>query len=403
MMAAGICANNGAEVVLFEKNGMLGKKLRITGKGRCNITNACGMATFMENVTTNGKFLYSVINQFSPKDTINFFKKNGLDVKIERGNRVFPQSDKAIDIVHVMENFVKKSNCKILNERVKNLIIQSGKCCGVETFNSEKIYSDAVIIATGGMSYPKTGATGDGYKIANRVGHTIVELRPSLVPLESNSDYCSKMQGLSLKNVSLELVEKISDKVIYKDFGEMLFTHFGVSGPIILSSSAHMTNNKNYYIKIDLKPALNLEQLDKRIVRDFDKFKNKNFSNSLDNLLPKKLIPIIVNMSGIPENTKCNQITKELRLNLAKLIKSFTIDIKGCRPIDEAIITSGGIKVSEINPKTMESKLIKSLYFAGEVLDVDAYTGGFNLQIAFSTGYVAGLSAARGEWFLWFQ
>lgn len=397
MMAAGICANNGVEVVLIEKNDMLGKKLRITGKGRCNITNACDAETFMANVPTNGKFLYSALSKFSPKDTIIFFEKNGLDVKIERGNRVFPQSDKASDVVAAMENFVKKSNCKILNERVKNLIIQAEKCCGIETFNGEKIFSDAVVIATGGMSYPKTGATGDGYKIASQAGHTIVELRPSLVPLESNNDFCSKMQGLSLKNVSLELVEKNSDKAVYKDFGEMIFTHFGVSGPIILSLSAHMKKNKNYYIKIDLKPALSLEQLDKRIVRDFDKFKNKNFGNSLNDLLPKKLIPIIIDLSGIPKDTKCNQITKELRMNLVKLIKSFTVDIRGFRPIEEAIITSGGVKVSEVNPKTMESKLVKSLYFAGEVLDVDAYTGGFNLQIAFSTGYVAGISAARGE------
>lgn len=397
MMAAGICANNGAEVILLEKNDMLGKKLRITGKGRCNITNACDVENFMSNVPTNGRFLYSAISKFSSEDTINFFKKNGLDVKIERGNRVFPQSDKAIDVVRAMENFVYNSGCKILNERVKNLMIQSEKCCGVETFSGEKIFSDAVIIATGGKSYPKTGATGDGYKIASKAGHTIVELRPSLVPLECYGDLCQELQGLSLRNVSLELIEKISDKVVYKDFGEMLFTHFGVSGPIVLSSSAHMKKNKNYYIKIDLKPALSIEQLDKRIVRDFEMFKNKNFSNSLNKLLPKKFIPVIVNLSGISEYTKCNQITKEMRLRLANLIKAFTFDVKGFRPIDEAIITSGGVKVSEINPKTMESKLVKSLYFAGEILDVDAYTGGFNLQIAFSTGYVAGLSAARGE------
>lgn len=397
MMAGGFCAHSGAEVILLEKNNMLGKKLRITGKGRCNVTNACDAETFMSNVPTNGRFLYSAISQFSPKDTINFFEENGLKLKIERGNRVFPQSDKAIDVVKAMENFVRESGCKVLNERVKKLIIKSGKCCGVETFSGEKIFSDAVIIATGGKSYPKTGSTGDGYKIASKAGHTIVELRPSLVPLEANGTLCREMQGLSLRNVSLELIEKISNKVVYKDFGEMLFTHFGVSGPIVLSASAHMKKNKNYYIKIDLKPALSIEQLDKRIIRDFDKFKNKNFSNSLSELLPRKLIPVIIKLSGIPENTKCNQITKEMRLKFAMLIKSVTFDIKGFRPLDEAIITSGGVKVSEINPKTMESKLVKSLYFAGEILDIDAYTGGFNLQIAFSTGYVAGLSAARGE------
>ena len=397
MMAAGVCAQNGAEVVLIEKNNMLGKKLRITGKGRCNITNACPMETFMSNVPTNGKFLYGAISKFSPEDTISFFEQNGVNVKIERGNRVFPQSDKAIDVVNAMEKFVIKSGCQILNEKVKNLTVNNGRCCGIKTFSGKKIFSDAVIIATGGKSYPKTGSTGDGYKLAQEVGHTVVDLRPSLVPLESFGGECKELQGLSLKNVAVELIEKNSDKVVYKDFGEMLFTHFGVSGPIILSASAHMKKNKNYYIKIDLKPALTNEQLDKRITRDFEKFKNKNFVNSLNELLPKKLIPVIIRLSGISAELKCNQITREMRQNLGKIIKGFVVDIKGFRPLDEAIITSGGVEVSQINPKTMESKLIKSLYFAGEVLDVDAYTGGFNLQIAFSTGYVAGISAAKGD------
>ena len=397
MMAAGICAQNGAEVFLIEKNNMLGKKLRITGKGRCNVTNACDVETFMANVPRNGRFLYSALSRFSPADTIDFFERNGVNLKVERGNRVFPKSDKAIDIVRAMENFVTNTNCKILNQKVKKVLVNAGKCYGIETFDGEEICSDAVIIATGGKSYPKTGSTGDGYKMAKNVGHTIVEPQPSLVPLETFGCECKELQGLSLKNVAVELVEKSSGRVVYKDFGEMLFTHFGLSGPIILSASAHMIKNKNYYIKIDLKPALSPEQLDKRLTRDFEKFKNKNFSNSLGELLPKKLIPVVVRLSGIPEDTKCNQITKEMRTKLVKLLKNFTFEIKGFRPIDEAIITSGGIKISEVKPKTMESKLVKSLYFAGEVLDVDAYTGGFNLQIAFSTGYLAGLFAAEGE------
>ena len=397
MMAANVCSKNNAEVILIEKNNMLGKKLRITGKGRCNVTNSCNLETFMSNVPTNSKFLYGALSRFSPQDAIDFFEKNGLKLKIERGNRVFPQSDKAIDVVKVFENLVQETGCKVLNNRVKKLIVNNKKCCGVEFSGGEKILSDAVILATGGKSYPKTGSTGDGYKMAQNVGHTIVEIRPSLVPLESFNDFCKQLQGLSLKNVSVELIDKNTETVVYKDFGEMLFTHYGVSGPIILSASAHMKKDKNYYIKIDLKPALTVNQLDRRIVCDFEKFKNKNFSNSLNNLLPQKLIPVIIKLSGIPEYIKCNQITKEMRMNLINLLKNFFVEISGVRPIEEAVITSGGIKVSEVNPKTMESKLIKSLYFAGEILDVDAYTGGFNLQIAFSTGYLAGLSAGLEE------
>ncbi len=399
MMAAGVCAQNGANVTLIEKNELVGRKLRITGKGRCNITNACDESSFISNVTSNGKFLYSAINNFNSYDTIDFFKEHGMEVKIERGNRVFPQSDKAIDVVNVLKSFVKDSGCKILNKRAKELLTCDGICKGIITDRKEKIFSDAVIIATGGKSYPRTGSTGDGYKMAKAVGHSIESLQPSLVPLECKNNWCSELQGLSLRNVQIELVDNDLNKVIYKDFGEMIFTHFGVSGPIILSASTHIKNinSKNYSIKIDLKPALTQEQLDKRLMKDFSKYINRDFGNSLGDLLPRKLIPIIVKLSGVPETLKCNQITKDMRRNLIDILKGLIIDIKDFRPIEEAIVTSGGIKTSEINPKTMESKIVKELYFAGEVMDVDAYTGGFNLQIAFSTGYLAGIFASKGD------
>lgn len=399
MMAAGICATKGAKTILIEKNDMVGKKLRITGKGRCNITNACEVDTFISNVASNGNFLYSAVNNFTPQDTISFFKKHGMDIKVERGNRVFPQSDKAIDVVNVMKRFVDDSGCKILKSRVKELIIIDGECKGAITCDGEKINADAVIIATGGKSYPRTGSTGDGYKLAEKVGHTIIPLRPSLVPLEACENWCAELQGLSLKNIAIRLINTSSNKVVYKDFGEMLFTHFGLSGPVILSASAHIKDalKEKYSIKIDLKPALTYEQLDKRVTRDFQKYINKDYTNALDDLLPKKMIPVIVKLSGIKSDLKCHQITKDMRKKLVEVLKGLTINIKGFRPIDEAIITSGGIKTSEINPKTMESKKIKSLYFAGEIIDVDAYTGGFNLQIAFSTGFLAGTFASKGE------
>lgn len=399
MMAAGFCAQNGADVTLIEKNELVGKKLRITGKGRCNITNACDENTFISNITSNGKFLYSAINNFNSYDTIDFFEKHGMKVKIERGNRAFPQSDKAIDVVNVLKSFVKDCGCKILNKRAREILVDDGMCKGIITDRKEKIFSDAVIISTGGKSYPRTGSTGDGYKMAKAVGHSIENLQPSLVPLECKNNWCSELQGLSLRNVQIELIDNDLNKVIYKDFGEMIFTHFGVSGPIILSASAHIKNinSKNYSIKIDLKPALTQEQLDKRLMKDFSKYINRDFGNSLGDLLPRKLIPIIVKLSGIPETLKCNQITKDMRKNLVDILKGLIINIKDFRPIEEAIVTSGGIKTSEINPKTMESKIVKNLYFAGEVIDVDAYTGGFNLQIAFSTGYLAGIFASKGD------
>ena len=392
MMAAGIAARRGLRVIIVEKNNRVGRKLMITGKGRCNITNNCDSDKFIASVPSNGKFLYSAINSFSTADTMNFFQNNGLEIKTERGNRVFPKSDKAVDVVDTLYKFIKHKNCKLIKGTVKRLIIDNDKLKGVEIEGVGDLYSSSVIIACGGNSYPLTGSTGDGYKFASQVGHTIKELRPSLVPLVSATSWCKDVMGLSLKNVSINVNDTVKNKVIYSDFGEMIFTHFGVSGPIILSASSHMRNMSynRYSIEIDLKPALTLQKLDERLQRDFLKFINKDISNSLGDLLPRKLIPVIIKIADINPQIKCNAVTKETRERLAKVIKKLSVSISGFRPIEEAIITSGGVLTKEINPKTMESKIMKGLYFAGEVIDVDAYTGGFNLQIAFSTGYLAG-------------
>lgn len=397
MMAAGVAARKGLKVIIIEKNNKVGRKLMITGKGRCNITNNCSTSEFISFVPSNGKFLYSAINSFSTLDTMKFFAENGLELKIERGNRVFPKSDKAVDVVDTMNRFIKHINCSLIKGTVKKLIIENHVLKGVELENGINVYSKSVIVATGGKSYPLTGSTGDGYNFAIQAGHTIKELRPSLVPLVSSTPWCKELQGLSLKNISINVHDNVKNKTIYKDFGEMLFTHFGLSGPIILSSSAHMKDMSpdRYSISIDLKPALTLQKLDMRLQRDFLKFQNKDLINSLVELLPKKLIPVIIKILDINPRMKCNTITKEIREMLARTIKNLTIDIDGFRPIEEAIITSGGVKTKEINPKTMESKLLKGLYFAGEIIDVDAYTGGFNLQIAFSTGYLAGASVCK--------
>lgn len=396
MMAAHTCALYGREVILIEKNERLGKKLLITGKGRCNITNNCDVNTIIANVTSNNKFLYSAVNQFTPQDTINYFENGGLEVKTERGNRVFPVSDRAKDVELVLENNIKSSNVLVINKKAVNILTDDSKIIGVKLDDGREISAESVIIATGGKSYPKTGSTGDGYIFAQKLGHKIITPKPSLVPIVTNEEWCKKAQGLSLKNVTVSVFYKDNQKPLFCELGEMLFTHFGVSGPLILSASAHMKNGdlSDYKIKIDLKPALNEKQLDARILRDFKENTNRDFGNSLGKLLPKKIIPIIIKMSGIPYEMKVNQITKEMRTKLCSVIKGLSLTVKEFRPIEEAIITAGGIDVSQINPKTMESKLIKGLYFAGEVIDLDAYTGGFNLQIAFSTGYVAGLSSA---------
>ena len=391
------------DVTILEKNDVLGKKILVTGKGRCNITNGAEISEFINNIPGNGKFLYSAFENFNNKDIIKLLKEEGLETKEERGNRIFPVTDNANDVRVSLSRKVRKLGIEVLtNAKVEKVIVKDGIAIGVEYNNNEKMYGDKIIISTGGASYPTTGSTGDGYEMAKEVGHTIKEIRPSLVPLETyEKRYCKEMQGLSLRNIEIKLIDTQKDKTIYKDFGEMMFTHFGVTGPVIISSSAHLVRYKNINqlmkdkkikLIIDLKPALSIEKLDDRILRDFAEFKNKEFKNSLDKLLPQKMIPVIIELSKIEPDKKVNEITKEERLNLVKIIKNLEMYISGFRPISEAIVTAGGISTKEINPKTMESKIVKNLYFAGEVIDVDAYTGGFNLQIAYSTGYTAGMN-----------
>ena len=395
LMAAGTAAENGHNVVLVERNDKVARKVMITGKGRCNVTNNCTLINdLIQNVPTNGRFLYGAFSKFMPIDTMEFFEDMGVALKVERGNRVFPESDKAVEIVDALNAFSSDAGVKRIKGRATSLIAENGEIKGVKLEDSEEISADAVIVATGGASYPLTGSTGDGYELAKQVGHTVTELKPSLVPLVCHEGFCMDLQGLSLRNIEITVLDTDTYKEVYKDFGEMLFTHFGVSGPLVLSASSHMKDIKprKYEIHIDLKPALSYEQLDKRIQRDFLENSNKNFINALDALLPKKLVPVIVKLSGIKPAVKVNQITKQQRSELVNLLKDLKVTVNGFRPIEEAIVTSGGVSVKEIDPKTMESKLVKGLYFAGEVIDVDAYTGGFNLQIAFSTGKLAGSS-----------
>ncbi len=402
MMAAISSAEKGNEVVILEKMQSLGRKLLISGKGRCNITSSLEMDEFIKNTPGNGMFLYSCFKQFTNSDIIKFLKNEGLEVKEERGNRIFPVTDKSIDVLKCFTKRIKRLKIKIKYEaKVEKILSERGHVVGV-IVNGNVMKADKVILATGGNSYPLTGSTGDGYKLVKELGHTVTKIRPSLVPLESyNKETCKDLQGLSLKNVKIQLKDLDNKKVIYEDFGEMIFTHFGVSGPTILSSSAHLVRyknieeklkNKNIILSIDLKPALSEEKLDGRILKDFAKQKNREFKNSLGELLPHKLINTIIERSKINPNKKINEISKEERKKLLKLLKQFDVEISNFRPIEEAIITSGGVNIKEINPKTMESKIIHGLYFAGEVIDVDSYTGGFNLQIAYSTGYVAGIS-----------
>lgn len=396
MLAAGTAASMGRNTILIEKNEKLGKKLFITGKGRCNVTNAADFDEFMKNIPKNNKFFYSAFNSFSNEDLIALLNSLGLKTKTERGGRIFPESDKSSDVIKALEKYLHMYKAEVkLNTKAIEVRQENGMVSGVLLENGHFIECSSVIICTGGVSYPQTGSTGDGYKIAEMTGHSVTELIPSLVPLVSGDEFIKDLQGLSLKNVAIKAYA--DDKQVYEDFGEMLFTHYGLSGPIILSASffisEHLRRNKSIKLAIDLKPALSEEELDKRLLRDFEKNTNKHFKNSLDELLPQKLIPVIIMLSGISEAKEVHQITKEERKSLVRLLKNLTVTIKGTRPIEEAIVTSGGIKLKEINPKTMESKLVKGLYFAGEVIDLDAFTGGFNLQIAFSTGYVAGMNA----------
>ncbi|MDD2502767.1 MAG: NAD(P)/FAD-dependent oxidoreductase [Clostridia bacterium] len=393
MMAAATAGSRGLDVTLMEKNQKLGRKLYLTGKGRCNITNNADMEEFIANVPTNAKFLYSAFYTFTNQQLIALLNQLGLKTKVERGNRVFPVSDKSSDVIKALEKHLDNNHVQRLTGEVEKLIIENNQISAVKLKDNCVVPCDCVVVATGGISYPATGSTGDGYRFAGELGHTIVSTKPSLVPLETTEGWPAQAQGLSLRNISVSVIEKRNRK-IFEEFGEMIFTHYGVSGPVILSASSYLRKMESgrYRILIDLKPALSEEQLDARIQRDFTKYARKNFSNSLDDLLPQKLIPIIVQLSEIQGDKPVNQITRDERHALVTILKGLGLTIKGFRPINGAIITSGGVSTKEIDPSTMESKLISGLFFAGEVIDVDAYTGGFNLQIAFSTGYLAGMS-----------
>ena len=400
MLAAITSAKEDNDVIILEKTSSLGNKLKITGKGRCNITFAGNEEDFKKNIVSNYKFMYSSFSSFSNEDVIKYFNSIGIKTKIERGGRVFPENDRAEDVVLALEKEIKKYNIKVMyNAKVTKLIVENSNIKAVKLENGEIIKLDKCIITTGGKSYSSTGSTGDGYKLLKDVGHSITEIFPALVPLKSDDIICKRLQGLSLKNVSVKFVDKTTKKEIYSDFGEMMFSHFGLTGPVILSGSSRLNKvkniteklkNKDIEVIIDLKPALDVNMLDKRIIRDFEKYLNKEFKNSLDDLLPQKMIPVAIEKSGIKEDIRVHQITKEQREKLVNIIKNLKLDIAGFMPIDMAIVTSGGVNVKEVNPKTMESKIVKGLYIAGELLDLDAYTGGYNLQIAFSTGYVAG-------------
>ncbi|MDD6159574.1 MAG: NAD(P)/FAD-dependent oxidoreductase [Oscillospiraceae bacterium] len=397
MMAAITAAGAGARVTVVEPNEKVGRKLYITGKGRCNVTNNCTEAEFFPNVPRNGKFLFSAIHRFPPSETMAFFEGLGVRLKTERGNRVYPASDKAADIIDALFFEMRRRGVELRHDRVTGLLLNGDGVRGVRTAAGAELQGDGVILATGGASYPRTGSTGDGYDLARSVGHTVTPIRGSLVPLESDDPCCKQMQGLSLRNVELRVRDR-KKKDVYREQGEMLFTHFGLSGPLVLSASAHMDCAKNTYTAhIDLKPALDEQKLDARLVRDFEERANQNFSTVLGGLVPQSMIPVIVERSGIPGDQKAHDIRKEQRRRLLELLKNFTLPITGPRPVEEAIITSGGVKVGEVDPSTMESKRAPGLYIVGELLDVDAYTGGFNLQIAWATGYAAGLAAAEKE------
>lgn len=396
MMAAGTAAQCGAQVTLLEKNGRLGKKLLITGKGRCNVTNDCAWKDVLQSVPTNPRFLYSALAGFPPAEVKAFFENYGCALKTERGNRVFPVSDRSQSVLDALTRFLQAQHVRVLPGRATGLAVKDGRVCGVKT-EAGSIPADCVILATGGLSYPATGSTGDGYALAQALGHTIVPPVGSLVPLVEKGHTCAKMQGLALKNVAVKLVDA-AGRVVYEDFGELLFTHFGLSGPVILSASAHMAREQEgYTVRIDLKPALDEKTLDQRILRDFSAAQNRSFENSLGALVPKSMIPVIVSRSSIAPEQKVNAITKQQRRALLETLKCFSVPIACKAPVEDAIVTAGGVKVSEVNAKTMESRLVQGVFFAGELLDVDAYTGGFNLQIAWATGRLAGRCAAEKQ------
>lgn len=391
LMAAGTAAARGRSVCLLEKNRELGRKVRITGKGRCNVTNNCSVEEVIACAPRGGKFLYGALSAFPPAAVMDFFENLGVPLKTERGRRVFPVSEQAADIAEALSRFALENGVEVLREPAAAVLMENGAVTGLRTSSGE-YRAKSVLLACGGASYPGTGSNGDGFRLAEALGHTVTPLAPSLVPLVERGDFCARLMGLSLRNCGVKVTERGKKKPVYTDFGELLFTHFGLSGPTILSASAHLRPMEpgKYTVHIDLKPALDEQKLDARLLRELEENKNRIFMNSLDGLLPKKLIPVIVERSGIPGGTRCNSITKEQRRELCGLLKDLTIEIQGFRPLEEAIVTSGGVSLKEIDPRTMESKLIKGLYFAGEMIDCDAYTGGYNLQIAFATGRLAG-------------
>ena len=397
MMCALQAAERGVSTVLLEPNQKLGRKLRITGKGRCNLTNNCDIKTFMANIPGDGRFLYSAVSRFGMAEVMDFFEGNGLPLKTERGNRVFPTSDNANDVAETLARLLRNAGVRLVHSEAKEILVSDGAVCGVVT-GEGTLFCRAAAVCTGGLSYPLTGSTGAGYRFAETLGHTVTPCRPSLVPLESSDAYCAEMQGFAPRNVTLSAYE--DGKLIYRELGEMLFTHFGVSGPLVLSASAKMRHmdTSAYRLLIDFKPGLDEKKLDARILRDFEKYANRDFKNALGDLVGRSMIPVLVRLSDIPEDKPVREITREERRRLGALLKAFPVTVSGFRPIDEAIVTSGGVSTKEINPRTMESKLVSGLLFAGEVLDLDAYTGGFNLQIAWSTGYVAGKSVLKEEY-----
>ena len=395
MMAAITAAEHGAHVTLLEKNDRLGKKLYITGKGRCNVTNDCAPEDFFRNVPRNPRFLYSAIYAFPPREVMAYFEGLGCPLKTERGSRVFPQSDKSASVIDALRAELRRKNVRICEETAQALLTQDGAVTGVRTERGVH-RAERVILATGGCSYPQTGSTGDGYRMAEAAGHTIIPPVGSLVPLVEKGHSCAQMQGLALKNIQFRLLNQ-KGKTVYEEFGELLFTHFGLSGPVVLSASAHMNEKDSYTAVIDLKPALDDQKLDQRLLRDFEKYQNRDFENALVELLPRSMLPVVIRRSGIPPEEKVHSVTREQRRALLETIRRFTVEIACKAPVEEAIVTSGGVKVSEVDPRTMQSKLVRGLYFAGELLDVDAYTGGFNLQIAWSTGRAAGLASAQRD------
>lgn len=390
MMCALSAAWRGLAVTLLEPNRILGKKLRITGKGRCNVTNNCEIKEFLNHIPGDGRFLYSALNRLPPRETMALFESLGVPLKTERGNRVFPVSDRSHDVANALERAIKDAGVRVLHAAAAGICTENGAVTAVET-REGRIGCPAAVVCTGGLSYPLTGSTGDGYRIAQSLGHTVTPTRPSLVPLESDDPWCAEMQGFSLRNVTLTVYDE-TNKAVYSDLGEMLFTHFGVSGPLVLSASAHMRDfaKHQYRLSIDLKPGLDEKKLDARVLRDFEKYANREFKNALYDLAGRAMIPVLLRLSGIPEDTKVHSVTREQRRTLVDLLKHFPVSVSGARPVEEAIVTSGGVALKEVNPRTMESKLVSGLHFAGEVLDLDAYTGGFNLQIAWSTGWTAG-------------